>query len=144
MLDTNTASYIIKGQPPEVRERLVTLPMDRIVISAATKGELFYGLARKGHPAALARLVREFLLRVTVLPWEEHVAEVYGDLCTSCTAAGATLGALDMMIAAHAVAAHTMLITHDRAFSYIPDGALTIDDWVSGARNTVRRQPTSG
>ncbi|WP_147477807.1 PIN domain-containing protein, partial [Pseudomonas amygdali] len=52
MLDTNTASYVIKGHPPEVRERLAKQPMDSIVISTVTQAELLYGLARKGHPAA--------------------------------------------------------------------------------------------
>lgn len=31
-----------------------------------------------------------------------------------CAAAGITLGALDMMIAAHAVASRATLVTHDR------------------------------
>ncbi|WP_413784060.1 PIN domain-containing protein, partial [Pseudomonas amygdali] len=70
-------------------------------------------LCIKGHPAALANLIREFLLRVQVLPWDGHAATVYGDLRASCAAVGITLGALDMMIAAHAVAANATLITND-------------------------------
>lgn len=130
MLDTNIASYVIKGHPPKVRERLATLPMDSIVISAVTQAELLYGLARRGHPAALANLVREFLRRVQTLPWDEHAATVYGDLRASCTAAGITLGALDMLIAAHAVAANATLITHDKAFTLVPDGMLAVKDWI--------------
>jgi len=34
-----------------------------------------------------------------------------------------------MMIAAHAVAANATLITHDKAFALVPDGALAVDDW---------------
>ncbi|PUA41255.1 VapC toxin family PIN domain ribonuclease [Pseudomonas protegens] len=132
MLDTNTASYVIKGHPPEVRERLTTLPMDSIVISSITQAELLYGLARKGHPAALANLIREFLLRVQILPWDRHAATVYGDLRASCTAVGITLGTLDMMIAAHAVAANATLITHDKAFTLVPDGLLAVEDWIEG------------
>lgn len=132
MLDTNMASYVIKGHPPHVRERLAGLPMDRIVISAITQAELLYGLARKGNPAALARVIREFLLRIEVLPWDEDAATVYGNLRASCAMAGITLGALDMMIAAHAVAADATLVTHDKAFSLVPDGALATDDWTRG------------
>ncbi len=54
MLDTNIASYVIKGKPPEIRARLVALPMDSIVISAVTQAELLYGLAHKNHPQSLA------------------------------------------------------------------------------------------
>lgn len=74
------ASYIIKSHPPEIRNRPASLPMDSITLSAVTQGELFYGLARKGHPASLAKLVREFLFRVETLPWDEQAATVYGDL----------------------------------------------------------------
>lgn len=130
MLDTNMASYVIKGHPPEVRERLVALPMDDIAVSVVTQAELLYGLADKGHPAALATVIREFLLRVEVLPWDEHAAMVYGDLRASCASAGLILGALDMMIAAHAVAISATLITHGQVFGRIPDGVLAVDDWV--------------
>lgn len=129
MLDTNTASYVIKGHPPQVRERLIAQPADSIVISVVTQAELLYGLDPKGHPAALATVIREFLLRVEILHWDEQAATVYGDLRSSCTSAGVTLGALDMMIAAHAVAANATLITHDQAFARIPDSVLAIDDW---------------
>ncbi|WP_197491460.1 type II toxin-antitoxin system VapC family toxin [Methylomonas methanica] len=132
MLDTNMASYIIKSHPPEIRHKLASLPMDSITISAVTQGELLYGLARKGHPATLAKLIREFLFRVETLPWDEQVATVYGDLRASCMSVGITLGALDMMIAAHAIAAKTILVTHDKAFSLVPDGVLTIEDWLTG------------
>lgn len=67
MLDTNMASYVIKGHPPEVRQSLAAVPMDSIVISVVTQAKLLYGLARKGHPAALANVIREFLLRIEVL-----------------------------------------------------------------------------
>jgi tRNA(fMet)-specific endonuclease VapC len=130
MLDTNMASYIIKGHPPEARQRLAALPMDSVVVSVVTQAELFYGLARKGHPPAFSNLIHEFLLRVDVLPWDSEVATVYGDLRASCSASGVTLGAMDMLIAAHAVAADATLITHDKAFSLVPDGVLAVEDWI--------------
>lgn len=133
MLDTNMASYVIKGNPPEARKRLATLPMDSIVVSVVTQAELLYGLARKGHPAAFTSLIREFLLRAQVLPWDSNAATVYGDLRASCSASGITLGALDMMIAAHAVATKSILVTHDRAFSLVPGGLLAVEDWIDGA-----------
>ena len=132
MLDTNMVSYIIKGHPLEIRNRLDSMPMDSITISAVTQGELLYGLARRGHPVNLAKVIREFLFRVESLPWNEQVANVYGDLRASCMSAGITLGALDMMIAAHAIAAKTILVTHDKAFSLVPNGVLTIEDWMNG------------
>src|SRR3546814_13011020 len=79
--------------------------MAEIAISAVTEGELLYGLARRSYPAGLTELVRQFLLRVDVLPWDREVARAYDDLRASCEARGAPLEPLDMMSAAQAVAA---------------------------------------
>lgn len=132
MLDTNVASYIIKGMPPEARQRLITLPPDSIIISAVTEGELLYGLARsKGYPTAFKNLIEHFLLRVHILPWDSGAAKAYADLRATCAASGIVLGALDMMIAAHALAAKATLVTHDKAFSLIPGGLVALEDWIN-------------
>jgi tRNA(fMet)-specific endonuclease VapC len=128
LLDTNIASDAIKGQPARVRERLVDLPIRSVAVSAVTQGELIYGLAKRGNPATLAALIHEFLIRVEVLPWTAEVANVYGALRASCGARGVSLGALDMMIAAQALAADTVLVTRDKAFSHV-EGGLQLEDW---------------
>jgi tRNA(fMet)-specific endonuclease VapC len=128
MLDTNIASHVIKGDRPEVVERLASLPIADIVISSVTEGGLLYGLARRGYPKALSERVRQFLLRVDVLPWDHDVTRTYGDLRAACEAKGVALAPLDMMIAAHAAAADATLVTRDRAFAHVPD-SLKIDDW---------------
>lgn len=128
LLDTNIASHVIRGDRPEIGRRLASLPMEEIAISAVTEGELLYGLAKRNHPAALTERVRQFLLRVDVLAWDRDVARAYGDLRASCEAEGVSLGPLDMMIAAHAVAANAVLVTKDKAFSRVPD-PLRMENW---------------
>lgn len=128
MLDTNIASHVIKGDRPEIIERLASLPMADIVISAITEGELLYGLARRGYPKALSERVRQFLMRVDVLPWDHEVTKTYGDLRASCDARGIGLGPLDMMIAAHAVATDATLVTRDSAFGNVA-APLKVDRW---------------
>ena len=44
---------------------------------------------------------------------------MYGRLRASCAERGVTLSALDMMIAAQAVAAGAVLVTRDKAFSHV-------------------------
>jgi len=130
MLDTNTASYVIKGHPPQVRARLVALPMNAVFISSVTQAELLYGLARRGYPNSHRNLIHEFLKRVEILPWDSNAATVYGDFRAASGAAGITLGNLDMMIAAHAVAFKATLVTHDKAFTLLPGNVLAIEDWI--------------
>jgi tRNA(fMet)-specific endonuclease VapC len=128
LLDTNIASDAIKGDPARVRARLVGLPMRSVMISAVTQGELIYGLAKRGNPAALSALIHEFLIRVEVLPWTAEVATVYGTLRASCAKRGVSLSALDMMIAAQAVTIGAVLVTRDKAFDYVEDG-VTLENW---------------
>jgi tRNA(fMet)-specific endonuclease VapC len=67
LLDTNTVSYVIKGNFPRVRQRLLRVPMAEVGISAVTEAELVLGVARRPE-VSLKRVVEEFLLRVESLP----------------------------------------------------------------------------
>lgn len=128
MLDTNIASHVIRGDRPEIIDRLASLPIEDIVISSVTEGELLYGLAKRGYPKALSERARQFLLRVDVLPWDHDVTRTYGDLRAACEVKGVTLAPLDMMIAAHAVATDAILVTRDQAFARVSE-PLKTDDW---------------
>jgi tRNA(fMet)-specific endonuclease VapC len=129
LLDTNIASHVIRGDRPEITRRLTVLPMADIAISAVTEGELLYGLAKRNHPPVLAERIRQFLLRVDVLDWSREAAQAYADLRAACERQGTSLAALDLMIAAHAVAEDAVLVTRDKAFSKV--SALRTDDWTS-------------
>ena len=48
LLDTNTASYVIKGNIPATRLRLAQIPMQQVHISSITEAELRYGAAHGG------------------------------------------------------------------------------------------------
>ena len=52
LLDTNTASYIIKGTFPTVQRQLVKVPMAQLAIYTVTEGELRYGVARRHRAVA--------------------------------------------------------------------------------------------
>jgi tRNA(fMet)-specific endonuclease VapC len=43
MLDTNTASFGMRGTPPEVRLRILAMPRRDICISEITRAELLLG-----------------------------------------------------------------------------------------------------
>src|ERR1700690_72094 len=116
LLDTNTASYVIKGNFPRVRARLLKVPMAEVGISVATEAELRFGVARRPEAATLKKVVEEFLLRVEVLPWNSDSAQEYARIRAVLEKDGEPMGNLDLMIAAHAVAAGAVLVTHDHVF----------------------------
>ena len=127
LLDTNTASYIIKGSHPPVDRRLARVPMERIAISTVTEGELRFGAARRPEATRLHSLIADFVLRVTILPWDSDAARQYGELRAELEDRGQPIGNFDAMIAAHALALGATLVTSDRAFGRI--GRLKVEDW---------------
>ena len=127
LLDTNTASYVIKGNVPRVRERLLKVPMSHVLISAVTEAELLFGAARKPEAVRLKTAIDEFLLRVDSLPWDSNAARRYAGVRAALEIAGTPMGNLDMMIAAHALAGEAVLVTNDRSFRRLKE--LKIEDW---------------
>ncbi len=127
LLDTNTCSYIIKGNVPRVRERLLRVPMPEIGISVVTEAELRFGAARRPAAVKLQAAVEEFLTRVEVLPWDSEAARQYAELRATLEKHGEPMGNLDMMIAAQAIAAEAVLVTHDRVFRRAK--GLKVEDW---------------
>ncbi len=129
LLDTNTASYIIKGNIPAVRRRLLRVPMAQVAISSVTEGELRYGIARRPGATQLQTIVEEFLIRVAILPWDSDAARQYGNLRASLESAGQPMGNLDLMVGAHALSLGAILVTNDRAFTRIKK--LKVEDWTA-------------
>ena|SRR5437879_3728186 len=127
LLDTNTASYIIKGNIPRVRDRLLKIPMSEVGISVITEAELRFGVARLPQPAKLGIAVEEFLLRVEILPWDSDCAQHYAEIRVFLERAGEPMGNLDLMIAAQAVAVEAILVTNDRVFRRLK--GLKVEDW---------------
>lgn len=127
LLDTNTASYIIKGNVPRVRERLLRVPMAEVGISTVTEAELRFGVALRPDSPRLKVAVEEFLVRVEILPWDSEAAKQYAELRAELESKGQPMGNLDMMIAAHALATEATLVSHDHGFQRV--NGLKSTDW---------------
>ena len=122
MIDTNTVSYIVKGNSPASRAKLAGLRNDQIAcISAITEAELQYGAAKSPNAKTLRPALEGFLAKIQILPWGRDEAHVYGRLRAKQEAAGKPLGNLDMLIAAHAVSVGAILVTNDKTFSHVAD-----------------------
>jgi tRNA(fMet)-specific endonuclease VapC len=127
LLDTNTSSHIIKGSRPAVDQRLASVPVAGIAISAVTEAELRLGAARLPQAAHLHRVMEEFFLHVAILPWDSGAARQYGGLRAALEREGRPMGKVDLMIAAHALALGLTLVTNDGAFRRIPE--LKVENW---------------
>ena len=68
MLDTDIASYIIKGHSPGMEAKLSALEPSLVCVSVITRAELLYGLKRLPPSHRLHIAVRQFLKIVRALP----------------------------------------------------------------------------
>ncbi len=126
MLDTNTVSHLIK-EHPSVARRVVVTPMAFLCISAITKGELLFGLAKRPDAKWLHLAVQELLRRVDVLPWDSAITEHYGSVRADMERQGKILAPLDLLIATHALSVGAVLVTNDQVFGQVAD--LLVEDW---------------
>ena len=128
MLDTDICSYVIKNRPPEVRRKMNAVPLDQQAISVVTYAELLYGVKRSSSQRVNRQMVDAFVRHLTVLEWNTDAAEHYADLRTYLEVQGMSIGAMDLMIAAHARSLEAVLVTNNRRhFDRVPE--LTVESW---------------
>jgi tRNA(fMet)-specific endonuclease VapC len=126
MLDTDTVSLIIRKHP-SVIGNLIKHEDDEICISAITYAELCYGLEKKGSDR-LFNEVSSILRKLTIVDFDSSQSELYGKIRLRLERAGTPLGNMDMLIAASALAAGAILVSHNtRHFSKIK--GLKVEDW---------------
>ena len=127
MLDTDTASYIIKGTAPAIDARLRLLTVKQVCISAITRAELRFGVRLSGA-SRLAAEVERFLSGVHTLPWDETAADQFAEVRAGLEQMGTPIGIMDTMIAAHAKAIGAILVTNNVKHFRLVKG-LPIENW---------------
>lgn len=134
LLDTNICIYIIKKKPIEVLHRFSGLSFGDVAVSSITAAELDYGVSKSGSDRNMATL-EKFLAPLEILPFDNESARQYGRLRANLERQGTPIGPLDTLIAAHALALNSVLVTNNvREFSRVP--MLKLDNWVEAAQGT--------
>lgn len=129
MLDTNICIYIIKRKPPNVIDRFKQTEISQIGISSITLSELIYGVSKSSNPEQNRMALTQFIAPLEILPYDDEASQYYGDLRVHLEKNGMPIGALDMLIAAHALSVGCTLVTNnEKEFIRIPN--LKIDNWV--------------
>jgi tRNA(fMet)-specific endonuclease VapC len=132
LLDTNACSGLIRGDSRRLEARVRRLPPREVCISAVTRAELLYGLARRPGATRLHESVSALFARVRSLAWSNDAASHYAEIRASLESAGKPIGPLDQMIAAHARSLGAALVTGNvREFSRV--AGLEVLDWVGDA-----------
>jgi tRNA(fMet)-specific endonuclease VapC len=107
VLDTSVCVDLLRGRVVDA-----DLPeASECVLSVITVAELEVGIRRSARPAEQRRAVEAFVGLFEVLPWDLEATGHYGELRVDLERRGATIGPLDMLIAAHVLRLGATLVT---------------------------------
>lgn len=126
-LDTNICSYILRRRPASVVERFASLSGDQVWLSAIVAAELRFGAVKLGSPR-FAATIEAWLAGFDVLPWPVEATRCYAEARNALERQGQRIGNMDLMIAAHALAEDSVVITNNaREFQRVP--RLAVEEW---------------
>ena len=127
MLDTNVVSGIVREPGGVIARRAAALEPGSIAISVIVAAELRYGAVRRGS-ARLTRQLEAVLSAIETLPLAAPADRHYGMIRRALERIGRPIGHNDLLIAAHALALDTALVTNNvREFARVP--GLTVERW---------------
>jgi len=128
LLDTNILSDLIRHPQGAVAARIADISEVEIATSIIVASELRYGAERRASERLTAR-VEELLTLLPVFPLKGDADVQYGRLRTNLERRGQTIGANDMLIAAHALALDATLVT-DKVREFERISGLKVENWL--------------
>ena len=132
LLDTNTCIYIINRRPPHVAQKFAEFPPDAIGLSAITLAELRYVVEKSGSKRN-AEVLEAFVAPLEVVAFEPAATLTYARIRSELEKKGTPIGAMDLLIAAHALSLDLALVTHNRKeFDRVAE--LKIENWFTTAK----------
>jgi tRNA(fMet)-specific endonuclease VapC len=127
MFDTNIISYLVKGSSAALKDAFLKRRPEELTISSLVYAELLYGIKKKKSPV-MEKKVHNFLDQMRKIDFDPNAAESYADIRVTLEKTGTPLDNMDLLIAASAIAAGAILVTHNvKHFSRIK--GLKIEDW---------------
>ena len=130
MLDTNVCIDYMRGTDPGIKEKLISCKQGELYISSITLSELLYGISKSSDIQRNRNALNNLLLKIDVSDYDSEASEYYGIIRSDLSRSGLVIGALDMLIAAHAASKDMVLVTHNTSeFGRI--SGLKTEDWHS-------------
>jgi tRNA(fMet)-specific endonuclease VapC len=142
LLDTDTLIYMIRGLKASARRQVRERARDlagrcrqaqtdgqAVGVSAITISELEFGARKSGHYDEEIAAIRKILTPFEIYDFGAvGSAPPYGQIRHELEQAGETIGAMDLLIAAHALGLGATLITNNLGhFRRVP--GLHVTDW---------------
>lgn len=131
LLDTNTISYFLKGEPSVCRTLLQKISSD-LCISSVSIAEIYFGIhSATSKKILLLQKVFEELINskdLHVISFDTHAARIFALVKAKYKKKGITVSDLDLQIASIAMTHDLVLVTNDHIFSKINE--LVVENWM--------------
>jgi tRNA(fMet)-specific endonuclease VapC len=115
MLDSDICIDVMRGAADAILSRLERIGRDEVAVSAIVVAELWTGVSKSREQERSRNAVSAFLAFVMVLDWPAEAAALYGEIRVRLERAGRSIGAMDLLIAAHAIHEKATLVTRNHA-----------------------------
>jgi tRNA(fMet)-specific endonuclease VapC len=114
-----------------MRLRLQDLSTDEVGISSIVAAELWYGTNLSQRKKSDEAALRDFMDYVTILDWPYGASHIYGRIRAMLKEKGTPIGAMDLLIASHALFLNATIVTDNISeFQQVP--GLKIENWQKG------------
>jgi tRNA(fMet)-specific endonuclease VapC len=128
LLDTNILSDLVRHPQGRIAECIAQVGEKAVCTSMIVASELRFGAAKRNAPELTAH-VEAILAAMDVRPFDAPADREYAKLRRHLEQAGTPIGPNDMLIAAHALAAGSILVTANMSeFSRVP--GLAVENWL--------------
>jgi tRNA(fMet)-specific endonuclease VapC len=128
LLDTNILSDLVRHPQGRVAVCIAQVGEGSVCTSMIVASELRFGAAKRNAPKLTAQ-VEAILAAMDVRPFDTPADHEYAKLRLHLEQAGTPIGPNDMLIAAHALAAESILVTANTSeFVRVP--GLVVENWL--------------
>lgn len=143
MLDTDTMSYLMKKNHPfhrGIMQRLIKEEESSVGISVMSISEISSGLEKlkdENRKKTLINASEYIFSSIKILEFNDEAAWLYGKIRTELCNTGQDVGAMDTLIAAHALSQNLILVSNNlKHFQRIPK--LKIENWAEALKSEHR------
>ena len=134
LLDTNICIYIIKQKPLDVINKFKSCSPGELGISSITLAELNYGIAKSRYKTQNQIALKQFLTPLDIYSFNDLAAEAYGNIRAGLETQGKLIGAMDLLIAGHALCLDLTLISNNiKEFERVK--GLRVENWANEAQH---------